>query len=117
VRCTRGAIYDVVVDLRPQSATFLEHYGVELTAAAHNALYVPPLMAHGFQTLADDTEVLYQMTDYYDANLGFGVRWNDPEFAIRWPITGDVTILERDAGYPDFDRAGYLHRAGSLAGS
>jgi dTDP-4-dehydrorhamnose 3,5-epimerase len=107
VSCVRGAIYDVIIDLRPQSPTFLRPFGIELTAETHDALYVPALMAHGFQTLVDSTEVLYQMTDYFAGELAFGVRWNDPAFAIRWPIKDDVVILPRDEEYPDFDRAAY----------
>jgi dTDP-4-dehydrorhamnose 3,5-epimerase len=110
VRCTRGAIHDVIVDLRPDSASYLKHFGVELSARTHQALYVPPQMAHGFQTLEDDTEVLYQMSDFHVADLGCGWRWNDPAFGIRWPIAEPVTILSRDAEYPDFDDHEYRLR-------
>jgi dTDP-4-dehydrorhamnose 3,5-epimerase len=117
VSCLRGAIHDVIIDLRPESPTYLRHYSVELTAEVHNALFIPSLMAHGFQTLAHDTEVLYQMTDFFAAELGFGVRWNDPAFAIRWPITDDVVILPRDSAYEDFGPAKYERRlAAALAG-
>ena len=88
VRCTRGSIYDVIIDLRPESPTYLRHFALELQAQASNALYIPPLVAHGFQTLADDTEVLYQMTDTHAPELVYGVRWNDPAFAIGWPLCG-----------------------------
>ena len=101
VRCTRGAIHDVVVDLRPSSATFLRWIGVELTAENRRALYVPPGCAHGFQTLVDDSEVLYLMTEFYAPEMARGVRWNDPMFGVEWPIA-DPTISERDATYPDF---------------
>src|SRR5215203_6758138 len=84
VRCTRGAIHDVVVDLRSSSATFLKSIGVELTAENRRALYVPPGCAHGFQTLTDDAEVLYLMTEFYVPELGRGVRWNDPTFGVEW---------------------------------
>lgn len=104
VRCIRGAIHDVVVDLRIDSATRLQHLAVELSAANGRALYIPPGLAHGFQTLADEVEVLYQMTDYYDPMRATGVRWNDPAFAIAWPLPV-TTIHPRDAGYPDFDSA------------
>lgn len=110
VSCLRGALYDVIIDLRPQSPTFLRHFAIELTADTHDALYIPPLLAHGFQTLVDWTEVLYQMTDYYVSELTFGARWNDPAFAIRWPIGDDVVILPRDDNYPDFDREAYESR-------
>jgi dTDP-4-dehydrorhamnose 3,5-epimerase len=117
VRCTRGAIYDVIIDLRPESPTYLQHFGVELEARTWRALYIPPLMAHGFQTLADDTEVLYQMTDVHVAQLGFGVRWNDPAFAIQWPIKEQITILGRDRDYADFDAQSYAMRLGKARGS
>lgn len=107
VCCTRGRIYDVIVDLRPGSPTYLEHFGIALTAAAHEALYIPPAMLHGFQTLEDDTEVYYQMTDFHAPELAFGARWNDPAFGIRWPIETDLIMAERDATYPDFHRAAY----------
>jgi dTDP-4-dehydrorhamnose 3,5-epimerase len=110
VRCSRGRIYDVIVDLRPRSPTYLRHFGVELTAERHEALYIPPTMLHGFQTLVDDTDVFYQMTDFYAPELSFGARWNDPTLAIRWPIEGSLVIAERDATYPDFDQAAYQRR-------
>ena len=101
VRCTRGAIYDVVVDLRSQSATFLRWIGVELTAENRRALYVPPGCAHGFQTLTDDAEVLYLMTEFYAPEMARGVRWNDRIFGVEWPLA-DPTLSDRDASYPDF---------------
>lgn len=103
VRCTRGAIYDVIVDMDPESPTFLRHFGVELSAASYRALYIPPLMLHGFQTLQDASEVHYQMTDFYAPELGFGARWDDPAFGIDWPIRAPITILPRDGAYPDFN--------------
>jgi len=99
VRCTAGAILDVVVDLRPDSPTYRRWEGVELTAANRRALYIPPGLAHGFQTLVDDTEVFYQMTDMFAPDLADGVRWNDPAFGIDWPIA-DPILSERDAAYP-----------------
>ena len=101
VRCTHGAIHDVVVDLRPSSAGFLRWMSVELTAKNYRALYVPPGCAHGFQTLADGSEVLYLMTEFYAPELARGVRWNDPIFGVEWPIVAP-TLSERDATYPDF---------------
>lgn len=101
VRCTRGAIYDVILDLRPQSPTYLQHIGVTLSAALQNALYVPVDFAHGFITLTDDAEVFYQMSEYYAPQAARGLRWNDPAFAIEWPIPV-TTIAERDANYADF---------------
>lgn len=104
VRCISGAIHDVVIDLRPDSATFTQHVALDLTAAGRRAVFIPPGLAHGFQTLEDDVEVLYQMTDFYDPALSTGVRWNDPAFGIAWPLTV-TAIHERDAGYVDFDAA------------
>jgi dTDP-4-dehydrorhamnose 3,5-epimerase len=101
IRCTRGAIHDVIIDLRSESPTFKQHFGMELTSEARNALYVPEGFAHGFLTLADDTEVFYQMSEFYAPGYGRGVRWNDPAFGIQWPAP--VTLIsERDASYPDF---------------
>lgn len=102
VRCTRGAIYDVVVDLRRQSPTFKDWIGVALTAANRHMLYVPEGCAHGFLTLEDETEVFYQMSEFYNPELGRGVRWNDPAFQISWPGKVEV-ISERDRTYPDFE--------------
>lgn len=102
VRCVRGAIYDVVIDLRAGSSSYLQHVSAELTAANRSALFIGPGLAHGFQTLEPDTEVLYQMTDFHDPSLASGVRWNDPAFGIEWPLPA-VMIHTRDAAYPDFD--------------
>jgi dTDP-4-dehydrorhamnose 3,5-epimerase len=102
VSCLRGAIHDVIIDMRPQSPTYLRHFAIDLNDETHDALYVPPLLAHGFQTLEDGTELLYQMSDFFAAELTFGVRWNDPAFRIRWPIDEGIVILPRDATYPDF---------------
>jgi len=116
VRCIRGGIYDVIVDLRPESGTYLKHFGIELTAHLHNALYIPPGMLHGFQTLEDDAEVFYQMTDNYAPELAFGARWNDPAFGIEWPVEDAVIMAERDATYPDFDAEAYEGRFLAAAG-
>jgi dTDP-4-dehydrorhamnose 3,5-epimerase len=105
VRCTRGAIWDVIIDLRPESPTYMRHLGVELTADSGRALYVPEGMAHGFVTLADASEVSYQMSESYEPASARGVRWNDPAFAIGWPLT-DPILHPRDAAYPDFTREG-----------
>jgi dTDP-4-dehydrorhamnose 3,5-epimerase len=101
VRCTRGALYDVAVDLRPDSPTFLVHIAVELSARNGRMLYVPEGFAHGFQTLEDDTEVFYQMSAAFSPDAAGGVRWNDPAFAIEWPLEVSA-ISERDRTYPDF---------------
>jgi len=103
VRCTRGALYDVIVDLRPSSETYCAWFAVELTAENGRMLYIPSEMAHGFMTLADATEVAYQMTDPYVASHARGVRYDDPAFAIEWPMA-PTAIAERDRGYPDFAR-------------
>jgi dTDP-4-dehydrorhamnose 3,5-epimerase len=104
VRCTSGAIYDAIIDLRPASETFRQWLGVELTAANRRMLYVPTGFAHGFQTLADDTEVFYQMSDAFAPECAGGVRWNDPAFGIAWPDNGGAEriIIARDREYPDF---------------
>jgi len=103
VRCTRGAIYDVALDLRPRSATFKQWAALELTADNHRMLYIPEGFAHGFQSLEDNTEVLYQMSEVYVAGAGRGVRWNDPAFRIEWP-PDERTIILRDQQYPDFNQ-------------
>ena len=101
VRCTRGAIYDVVLDLRVGSSTFGRSVGYELTAETRRSLVVPHGCAHGFITLADATEVLYMMSEPHAPHLASGVRWNDPSFSISWPLE-PVVISERDASYSDF---------------
>jgi dTDP-4-dehydrorhamnose 3,5-epimerase len=102
VRCTRGALFDVAIDLRRHSPTYKRHVAVTLTPDAANMLYVPGGCAHGFITLADATEVSYLMAPAYEPRPTRGVRWDDPAFAIPWPIPVAV-ISERDATYPDFD--------------
>ncbi|PYP94328.1 MAG: dTDP-4-dehydrorhamnose 3,5-epimerase [Gemmatimonadetes bacterium] len=103
VRCTRGAVFDVIIDLRPDSATYLRPFGIELTAENRLALYIPKGFAHGFQTVVDDTEVFYHMSEVYVAAAGRGLRWNDPTFGVPWPIVPPI-LLARDATYPDFAR-------------
>jgi dTDP-4-dehydrorhamnose 3,5-epimerase len=99
VRCTAGALLDVIVDLRPASPTYLGTYSVELTAANRLALYIPELFAHGFQTLEDSTEVFYQMTEFYDPKLGRGLRYNDPKLGIHWPLSV-ASISTQDISWP-----------------
>jgi dTDP-4-dehydrorhamnose 3,5-epimerase len=106
VRCVRGGLLDVLLDLRPDSPTYLQHRAVELNDENRDAVFIPPGIAHGFQTLVDRTEVLYQMSDLFAADLGTGVRWNDPAFGIEWPLA-EIVISDRDAACPDFDRAGF----------
>lgn len=102
VRCTRGAIFDVAVDLRPKSETFKKWVGVELTAENRLMLYIPDDCGHGFQTLVDDTEVFYMVSTPYAPESGRGVRWNDPAFAIQWPEVGTRVLIQRDREYSDF---------------
>ena len=101
VRCTMGSMYDVVLDLRPASPTYKRWHAVELTAMNRRALFIPAGVAHGFQTLVDDTEVFYQMDEYYAPGSARGIRWNDPSFAIRWPLP-EPMLSDRDRAYPDF---------------
>ena len=101
VRCTRESIYDVIIDLRPESFTFKQHFAVVLSEENHNMLFIPEGFAHGFQTLEEDTEISYQMSEFYSPEHARGVRWNDPAFGIKWPLA-DPIILERDRKYPDF---------------
>jgi dTDP-4-dehydrorhamnose 3,5-epimerase len=101
VRCTKGAIYDVAIDLRPDSPTFKQWDAVELTAENHRMFYIPEGCAHGFQTLEDDTEVFYQISNVYAPENYGGVRWDDPAFGIRWP-DAERTIIARDREFPDF---------------
>ena len=101
VRCARGRVFDVIVDLRPDSPSYLRHHAVLLDAEAGDALYVPPQVAHGFQTLQADTDVHYMMSDFYRPELARGVRYDDPAFGIVWPLPVSV-IAARDRDYPDF---------------
>jgi dTDP-4-dehydrorhamnose 3,5-epimerase len=102
VRCTRGAIFDVIVDLREGSPTYCGWFAAELTESNRTMLYVPVGFAHGFQTLADASEVSYQISPAYVATHGRGVRWDDPAFGIEWPQVDDRVISERDRTYADF---------------
>jgi len=102
VRCTQGAIYDVVLDLRTSSPAYRKWIAVVLSAANRHMVYIPEGCAHGFLTLEDETEIFYQMSEFYDAKSARGVRWNDPAFQISWPEKVEV-ISERDAAHPDFE--------------
>jgi dTDP-4-dehydrorhamnose 3,5-epimerase len=102
VRCTHGAIYDVLIDLRPESKTYKQWFAQQLTAENRLMLYIPEGFAHGFQTLEDETEVFYQLTEKYAPASERGVRWNDPAFAIPWLETEQVIINERDRQFPDY---------------
>jgi len=101
VRCTRGAMYDVILDLRPRSPTFRRWFATELNDENGRMIYVPAGFAHGFQTLSDGTEVLYQISERYHPNLAKGVRWDDPFFAIAWPNLNPI-LSERDRNFPDY---------------
>jgi len=102
VRCTRGAIYDVAIDLRSDSPTRNRWVAVELSGENHRMLHIPEGFAHGYQTLTDSAEVFYQMSEYYHPESAGGVRWDDPAFGIQWPL--EVTVIaKRDANYPFLD--------------
>ena len=101
IRCTQGSLFDAIIDLRPGSATFKRHFAIELNARNRKMLYAPRGFAHGFLTLEDDTEISYQMSEFYHPGEAFGVRWNDPAFSIPWPIAVDV-IADKDRDLPDF---------------
>jgi dTDP-4-dehydrorhamnose 3,5-epimerase len=102
VRCTRGAVYDVIIDLRPASQTYMQWLGVELSADNRRALYVPEGFAHGYQTLVDDTETFYQVSEFYAPQAEGGVRWNDPAFGIEWPYPETALVSAKDASWPDY---------------
>lgn len=101
IRCTRGAIYDVIIDLRPESPTYKKWIGVELTADNYTLFFVPEDFAHGFITLMDDTEITYQVSQFYTPGSEKGIRFNDPTFNIQWPLEVSV-ISDKDSNWPDF---------------
>lgn len=101
VRCTKGAIYDVIIDLRPDSPTYKRWLGVELAADNYKMLYVPEAFAHGYQTLEDHTEVFYQVSQFYTPRAERGVRYDDPAFGIEWPLVPQV-ISDKDLHWPDY---------------
>jgi len=101
VRCTKGSIWDVIIDLRTDSPTFKEWFAVKLTAENHKMFYIPESFAHGFQTLEENTEVFYQMFEYYSPEYSRGVRWDDPVFSIKWP-EDKIIISDKDRQYPEF---------------
>ncbi len=102
VSCVQGAIFDVIIDMRKDSKTFLEWFGVELTAENNKQLYIPEGFAHGFQTLADNSKVFYQISEKFHPSSARGVRWDDPRFAIAWPYKENITISQKDISYSDF---------------
>ena len=103
VSCIRGSIYDVIIDLRRDSATYCQWIAVELSSDNYRMLYIPEGFAHGFQTLRDDTVVYYQMSEFYHPESARGVRWNDLAFKIKWPISNSIVSI-RDSQFPDFNR-------------
>lgn len=105
VRCTRGALFDVALDLRPESPSYLRWVGVELSADNRRMLYVPEGCAHGFQTLVPETEAFYQVSAAYAPEAERGVRWDDDAFGIEWPEADERVISEKDRAWPDWDRA------------
>ena len=100
--CSRGALYDVIIDLRGDSPTRRQWFAVELTGENRRMLYIPKGFAHGFQTLTDNTEVVYQMSEFYHPESARGVRWNDPAFGIRWPAPDRAILSDRDSDWPDY---------------
>lgn len=102
VRCVSGAIFDAIIDLRPESSSYLRWHGVELTREEGRMLYVPEGFAHGYQALTDDSEVLYLVTAFYAPDHEAAIRWNDPRFGVRWPIA-DAIVSPKDAAHPDFE--------------
>ena len=102
VRCTRGSLYDVIVDLRRDSTTFRQWVAVELTGENRRMLYIPKGFAHGFQTLMDDTEIFYQISEFYHPESACGVRWNDQAFGIQWPAGDRAILSDRDRNWPDY---------------
>jgi dTDP-4-dehydrorhamnose 3,5-epimerase len=102
VQCVRGALFDVVVDLRRDSPAFCKWFGVELSQTNRRMVYVPAGVAHGFQTLVPETDLVYSISAFHVPDAGRGVRWNDPAFGIVWPEAGERHMSERDRAYPDF---------------
>jgi dTDP-4-dehydrorhamnose 3,5-epimerase len=102
VRCTAGAVFDVIIDLRPESGTYMKWIGVELTSENRRMLYVPEGLAHGYQTLTDHSEVFYQVSQYYIPAADSGVRWDDPVFGIAWPDAEKRLISEKDRHWPNY---------------
>lgn len=102
IRCTRGAVYDVIVDLRPESPTYRRHFAVELTAQNYRGLFVPPLFAHGYQTLSDESEVSYLVNEFHSAQCERGIRYDDPVLGIPWPLLVAV-ISDKDRDWPFLD--------------
>lgn len=107
IRCISGSIFDLIIDLRPDSPSYLKHYGAQLDADNRSMMYVPKGFGHAFLTLEPDTEVIYMVSEFYSPEHERGLRWNDPRFAIEWPIT-PVVISDKDKIHPDFDPSYHL---------
>lgn len=101
VRCTKGKVFDIIIDLRRNSLTYKQWFSTEIDDQNHKMIYIPEGFAHGFQTLVDNTEVFYQMSEYFMPEYSTGIRWNDESFDIKWPISKKI-ISEKDVSYPDF---------------
>ena len=101
VRCTKGEIFDVIVDMAPTSATYTHWFGSHLSATNHKMMYVPKNYAHGYQTLFEESEVFYQVSQFYVPGSEGGLRWDDPKLAIQWPISSTITISGKDKSWPD----------------
>jgi len=102
IRCTKGIIFDVIIDLRKKSKTYKQWYGIELSSENYKGIYVPEGFAHGFQTLEDDTEVFYQMSEFYMAKYARGIKWNDESFDIKWPLNPTM-MSQKDLSYQNFE--------------
>ncbi len=105
VRCTTGAIIDVIIDIRPESSTFSQWLSVELSANNRTMLYVPQGFAHGYVTLVDDAEVFYQVSEFYTPGVEGGIRWNDPFFQINWPLTENLVVSDKDNSWPAYEKS------------
>lgn len=103
IRCTRGSVFDVVLDIRPGSESYGSWFGTELTPGNRNMLYVPPGCAHGYLTLEEHTEVYYLVSEFYSPGSERGIRWNDPQFTIDWPIRENLVMSDKDVAWPDFN--------------
>lgn len=103
IRCVRGSVFDVIVDLRQDSPTYRKWLGVELSAEDRRMLYVPKGFAHGYLSLEDDCEVLYMVSEYYAPDHEAGIRWDDPAFGINWPVNEELILSEKDRNWPDFE--------------
>lgn len=102
IRCTKGKIFDVIIDLRPTSKTFTKWFGIELTEENHKMLFVPEGFAHGYQSLVDNTEIVYQVSEFYTPSSELGVHWNDPVFNIKWPVNEKI-VTEKDDSWKPFE--------------